>query len=106
VAVPPKKKVDLPDHVRAAALAEAELSYRDTLSSEERFKVQLYLKVQQGLTTYELAEHFQGRGLQVSQPTIARWVNYGEEVYNRRESARDQQPGEDPVRSGERAAVG
>jgi hypothetical protein len=104
--VPPKKKVDLPDHVRAAALAEAELSYRDTLGAEERFKVQLYLKVQQGLTTYELAEYFQSRGLQVSQPTIARWANYGEEAYKRRESARDQQSGQDPVRPGQREPIG
>jgi transposase len=104
--VPPRKKIDLPDHVRAAALAEIELSYRDTLSAEERFRVQLYLKTEQGLTTYELAEYLIGRGVQVSQPTIARWVKHGEEIYKRRESTRDQQPGEDPFRPGEPLPLG
>lgn len=97
--VPPKKRVTLSDHVRVAALAEVELSYQDTLNADERFKVLLFLKTEQGLTTYELAEYLQGRGVQVSQPTIARWVRHGEEIYKRREQG-SQSSGEDPVRPG------
>lgn len=94
--MPPKKKVDLPDHVRAAVIGEVKLGYEAAADAEERSKIRIYLATEQGLSTYELAE-----SLGVSQAVVSKWSRQGKEAYERRESARDHQLGEDPVRSGE-----
>jgi Trp operon repressor len=99
--VPPKKKVELPDHVRAAVLADVALTHQQALDADERDKIRIYLALEQGVTTRELEE-----SLGVPQATISRWGRHGKEAFEARESARDQQLGEDPLRSGEREPVG
>ena len=106
--MPPKKKVDLPDHVRAAVLADVALTHQQALDAEERDKIRIYLALEQGVTTREIEEE-----LRVPQATVSRWSRQGKEAWERREqgkeareSARDRQPGEDPVRSGEPVPLG
>jgi DNA-directed RNA polymerase specialized sigma24 family protein len=99
--MPPKKKVDLPDHVRSAVLAEVSLDYEAAAAAEERSKVRIYLATEQGLSTYELAER-----LGVSQAVVSKWSRQGKEAYETRESARGQQSGEDPLRRGELEPLG
>jgi hypothetical protein len=106
-AVPPRKKVTLPDHVRDAVLTDIALTYQNALDADEAAKIRLFLATEQGLDTYEIAEK-----LGISQTSASKYARQGKEALARRseggasESARGQQPGEDPVRSGERAAVG
>lgn len=106
--MPPKKRVDLPEHVRIAVLGEVRLDYVAAAKAEERTKIRIYLATEQGLTTYEIAE-----GLGVSQAVVSKWSRQGKEAYERqreeesaRESARDQRLGQDSVRPGEREPVG
>ncbi|MBA2951409.1 transposase [Streptomyces himalayensis] len=99
--MPPRKKIDLPDHVRDAVLADVKMDYEQAINADERSKIRIYLATEQGLSTYELAEE-----LSVSQSVISNWKRQGEEAYKRREQARDQQLGEDPLRPGELFAHG
>lgn len=99
--VPPKKRVDLPEHVRAAVLADVHLDYVSAADALERSKIRIYLATVQGLTTYEIADD-----LGVSQAVVSKWSRQGKEIYDRRESARSQRLGQDPVRSGERQPIG
>lgn len=99
--MPPKKKVELPDHVRKAALADVKLSYRLSIEADESAKIRIYLGTEQGLSTYEIAED-----LGVSQPVVSKWSRQGREAYERREEARNRRGGVDPDRSGELTALG
>jgi pimeloyl-ACP methyl ester carboxylesterase len=101
-AMPPKRKVDLPDHVREAALADVQLSQRVSAESEASFKIRIYLATEQGLGQSEIADR-----LGLSQPVISKYVRQGQELYNARQKAlgnaqtRDRSDSEDPDRSGE-----
>jgi transposase-like protein len=99
--VPPKKKVTLPDHVREAALADVELSHQQAMEADERDKLRIFLAVEQGLSTYEIADR-----LGVSQQVVSKWRRQGEEVYKQREQARSERLGIDPDRPAELAANG
>lgn len=96
-----KRRVDLPDHVREAVLGDVGLSLRQAEDAEERMKVRIYLAIEQGLTTRELAE-----GLRISQSSVSNYAREGKEAYDRREQERSGSPGDDPVRPGEREPVG
>jgi transposase-like protein len=87
--------------VRAAVLADVELTHQQAIQAEENDKIRIYLASEQGLTTYDMAQR-----LGVSQSVVSNWRRQGEEAYKRRESARDHQAGSDPVRSGEREPNG
>ncbi|MGW2513626.1 helix-turn-helix domain-containing protein [Streptomyces scopuliridis] len=87
--MPPKKKVDLPDHVREAVLDDVALSHQEAIDAEERDKIRIFLATEQGLSTYEIATK-----LGVSQQVVSKWSRQGEEARNRRR-------GGDPHRSGE-----
>jgi hypothetical protein len=107
--VPPKKRVDLPDHVRKAVLDDIELTHGAALDAEERDKIRIYLATEQGLDTYEIAERLGN----VSQPTVARWALKGKEAFERRErekgareSAGGDPAGRDLGGSGEREPDG
>lgn len=98
--MPPKKRIDLPDHVREAVLADIALTHEEAVRADERDKVRIYLGTVQGLDTYEIAE----RLADVSQPTVARWAQKGKEAYERRrreqeerESAGSKPAGGDPL---------
>jgi transposase-like protein len=85
--------VELPDHVRAAVLADVGLTHQQAITAEENDKVRVYLAVEQGVTTYEICQE-----LGVSQSVVSNWRRQGEEIFRRRESARSNQAGVDPVR--------
>lgn len=99
--MPPKKKVQLSDDVRAAFKAQLADAKRVSDQATENFYVQVYLMNRSGLTFSEIAEIFETRT-----STVSDWKRKGEEAYGRRESARDQQFGEDPLRSGELEPLG
>jgi predicted DNA-binding protein YlxM (UPF0122 family) len=99
--MPPKKRVDLPDHVRAAVLADVGVSYEQSVSADEAAKIRIFLATEQGLTTGEIAEQ-----LNVSQQSVSRYSREGKEALARREQTRGQHAGEDPLRPGEREPVG
>jgi DNA-directed RNA polymerase specialized sigma24 family protein len=106
--MPPKKKVDLPDHVREALLGDVHMTYENALDAkalqeraDERFKIRIYLATEQGMTTREIAEE-----LGIAQTSVSKYANQGREAYERREQARSQPAGEDPVRSSQREPVG
>lgn len=104
--MPPKRRVDLPDHVRAAVLADVELSYQQSVEFDEATKIRIYLATEQGLTTNEIAEGLMAKGWEISQQTVSRYSRQGKEAFARREQTRSQRTGEDPLRPGERHPVG
>ena len=95
-AMPPKKRVDLPDHVREAVLGDVGLSYQSALDAEENSRIRIYLATEQGLTTQEIANQ-----LGISQTSASKYAREGKEAYLRREQARNSGSGHDPVRSPE-----
>lgn len=102
--MPPKKKVTLPDHVRAAVRAEVGLSYQNAREADETSKIRIYLAIEQGLDQDELAEELGD----VSQQTISRWARQGKDILARREREKRQREsaggwpaGQDPLRPGE-----
>lgn len=92
--MPPKKRINLPDHVREAVLDDVQLSHKEALEADERYKIRIYLATVQGMTTYEIADR-----LGVSQSVVSKWSREGEQARNRRRGA-------DPDRPGELAANG
>lgn len=98
--MPPKKRVELPDHVRNAVLGDVLLGYEAAADAEERSKIRIYLATEQGLSTYEIAER-----LNVSQAVVSKWSRQGKEAYERREQG-SHSAGEDPVRPGELEPLG
>ncbi|GAA1427684.1 hypothetical protein GCM10009601_39370 [Streptomyces thermospinosisporus] len=105
--MPPKKKVTLPEHVRAAVLADIELTHQTAIQAEENDKVRIFLATQQGLDTYEIADK-----LGISQSSVSKYARQGREILERRRreaEAREsggQPSGEDPFRPGEPEPVG
>jgi transposase-like protein len=87
--VPPKRKIDLPDHVRDAVLDDVKLSQDISLSATENFKIRIYLAVQQGVSTYEIAER-----LGVSQSVVSKWSREGEQTRSRRLGGDPDRPAE------------
>jgi transposase-like protein len=77
--VPPRKKIELPDHVRSAVLDDLLLVHMETIAAEEREKIRIHLAVEQGLTTAEIASR-----LEVSQSVVSKWRKQGEEARDRR----------------------
>lgn len=100
--MPPKKKVDLPDHVRAAVLADIALTHQSAITADENDKVRIYLATVQGLDTYEVAAE-----LRISQTTASKYARLGREILERREREKREREqgshpaGDDPVRPGE-----
>lgn len=99
--MPPKKKVDLPDHVRAAVLSDVGLSFHQRNDADDSLKLRIYYAVEQGLTTQEIADQ-----LGISQTSASKYRTQGEEIHKRREQARDLGIDEDPHRPAEREPVG
>jgi IS30 family transposase len=89
-------------------LADVELDYLASLEADEKSKIRIFLALEQGVTTREIEDQ-----LHVPQQTVSRWGRQGREALERRaaerrarESARDQQSGEDPLRRGELEPLG
>jgi transposase len=96
----------LSDDAREAFKAQLADAKRVADQQMENFHIQVYLMNRSGLTFDEIAAVFDTRS-----STVTDWKRKGEEALERRErekreSARDQQLGEDPLRSGEREPVG
>lgn len=99
--MPPRKRVDLPDHVREAVLSDVGLSYEQSLASDENFKIRIYLANEQGLTTREIADE-----LKIGQTSVSKYLREGREAYERRQQARGSRAEPDPDRPGEREPIG
>jgi DNA-binding transcriptional regulator YiaG len=99
--VPPRKKIQLSDDVREAFKGRLTHSKEIADRAEEDFHIEVFLMNKSGLTFEEIATQLNTRT-----STVSDWKKKGEEAFGRRESARDQQPGEDPVRSGELEPLG
>ncbi|MFK4187242.1 hypothetical protein ACI2L4_25005 [Streptomyces sparsogenes] len=105
--MPPKKRVALPDSVRDAVLADVELTYRESIDTDTRSKIRIFLATEQGLSTYDIAHK-----LGVSQGVVSKWSRLGKEALARREEERqrgqegNRSRGDDPDRSGEPSPVG
>lgn len=98
--MPPKKRVDLPDHVRAAVLGDVAHSCDVWTRAEEDFKIRTYYAVEQGVTQREIADQ-----LGVTQQVVSKYASQGREFLAERERVRVEQAGagrdrEDPDRSG------
>ncbi|MFG3718237.1 hypothetical protein ACGF8D_10615 [Streptomyces massasporeus] len=97
----------MPDHVRAAVLADISLTHQAAITAEENDKIRIYLATEQGLDTYEIADE-----LRISQTSVSKYARQGKEIFERRtQEAREREPGgrpasEDPVRSAEPEPVG
>ncbi|MFJ2176435.1 hypothetical protein ACIOHE_26530 [Streptomyces sp. NPDC087851] len=87
--MPPKKRVELPDHVREAVLDDVALSHEQAITAEENDKIRIHLALVQGVTTYEIAAK-----LGVSQTVVSKWGRQGEEARNRRRGSDPHRPGE------------
>lgn len=103
--MPPRKRVDLPDHVREAVLSDVAITHQQALDADERDKIRIYLATEQGLTTDEIAEELKAAGWEISQQSVSRYARAGKEALERRQQARSQRAEPDPDRSGEREPV-
>lgn len=99
--MPPRKKIQLSDDVREAFKGRLTHSKEIADRAEEDFHIEVFLMNKSGLTFGEIALQLNTRT-----STVSDWKKKGEEAFERRESARSRQLGEDPVRSGERQPVG
>lgn len=97
----------MPDHVRAAVLADLALTHQTAIAADENDKVRVYLATEQGLDTYEIAEQ-----LGISQSAVSNYRRQGKVIFERRmqeereRESGDQPTGEDPVRPGELEPLG
>lgn len=91
-----RKKITLPEHVRAAALADLEAMYREWQEQirGESFKLRVYLALEQGLLQGEV-----GQRCGVGQTQVSNWKVAGEQI------ARNRGLVGDPDRPGEREQV-
>lgn len=71
-----RKRMDWPPRVRSLLLDNVRRSHEDALAADTALKVRIYITVQQGLTTREIAEH---TGL--SQTTISKYRIAGEKAH-------------------------
>lgn len=93
--MPPKKRIELPEEVREALLDEVSLTYEVAQQATETSKIRMYLAIQQGLTTREIADQLNARSVKpVSQSTISNWSREGEQARKRRDRERAERPGE------------
>lgn len=103
--MPPKKRIELPDHVREAVLGDVYHSCDVWSRAEEDFKIRVYYAVEQGVTQGEIGDR-----LRLSQAVVSKYARQGKEILAERERRRrlesegDLRSGEDPFRSGELAA--
>ena len=74
-----RKRMDWPPHVRELIGEELRLSYEAARAAETAFKIRIYIAVEQGVTTREIAE-----ALGVSQTAVSKYRMQGEAAYRER----------------------
>lgn len=74
-----RKRVEWPAHVRAMLGEELRLAQDAARAAEEAFKIRVYVAVEQGLTTAEIAED-----LGISQTSASKYRVQGEALYQQR----------------------
>ncbi|MFG3509627.1 hypothetical protein ACGF5F_29465 [Streptomyces sp. NPDC047821] len=94
--MPPKKRIELSDEVRAAFTERLQHSKACADRGVEDFLIDVYLMNKAGMTIAEI-----GVSLGTKTSTVGDWKRKGEEAYTRREQERSGRPGGDPDRSGE-----
>ncbi len=77
-----RERVEWPAHVRELLGEELIRSHEEALAAKEAFKIRVYIAVEQGVTTREIADH-----LGISQATISRYRIEGETAYRERQAA-------------------
>jgi DNA-directed RNA polymerase specialized sigma24 family protein len=83
VNMPPRKHV-LPELVRKAALEGTRAAKQESDAAEDRFKMDVYLKTEMGLTQNEIAI-----ALGISQPLVSSYRTQGRAVYERWAAEKD-----------------
>lgn len=81
-AVTAGKRVDWPPHVRALLGQDLHLSHEAAQAAEIAFKIRVYVAVEQGLTTAEVAQE-----LGISQSSVSKYRIQGEAAYRERLAA-------------------
>ncbi|MFF7096384.1 helix-turn-helix domain-containing protein [Streptomyces rubradiris] len=74
-----RRRVDWPPHVRKMIGEELRLTYEAAHAAEDAFKVRVYIAVEQGVTTREIATE-----VGISQQTVSRYRADGEALYRAR----------------------
>jgi DNA-directed RNA polymerase specialized sigma24 family protein len=77
-----KKRMEWPPHLLEAVLEDVRLSHEAVREADTRFKIRVYLAVEQGLTTREV-----GDALGIPQATLSRYRREGEAAYRDRRAA-------------------
>lgn len=77
-----RKRVEVPPHIRALLGEELRLSYEAATAAETAFKIRVYVAVEQGVTTQEIADE-----LGVSQSVVSKYRIQGEAFYRKRREA-------------------
>jgi DNA-binding NarL/FixJ family response regulator len=80
-AVTYRKRVEWPPHVRAMLGEELRLAHEAARTAETAFKIRVYIAVEQGLTTQQIADD-----IGLSQATISRYRIDGEAAYQERQA--------------------
>ncbi|MEV6833515.1 hypothetical protein AB0N17_03120 [Streptomyces sp. NPDC051133] len=77
-----RRGVDWPPHVRKMIGDDLRLSHEAARAAEDAFKIRVYIAVEQGVTTREIATE-----IGVSQQTVSRYRIEGESLYQHRQAA-------------------
>ncbi|MGW4560092.1 hypothetical protein ACWEOV_41755 [Streptomyces sp. NPDC004365] len=75
------KRVDWPPHVRAMLAEELRQSLREAQAAKEQFKVRVFLAVEQGVTTRDIASR-----LGISQAAVSKYRIQGEAAIRERQA--------------------
>ncbi|MGW2550675.1 hypothetical protein [Streptomyces sp. NPDC001635] len=75
------KRVDWPPRVRAMLAEELRQSFREAQAAKEQFKVRVYLAVEQGVTTRDIASR-----LGISQAAVSKYRIQGEAAFHERQA--------------------
>ncbi|CAM5620811.1 hypothetical protein [Streptomyces aurantiogriseus] len=77
-----RKRMEWPPHVRQMVGEELRLAHEAAQAAEVAFKIRVYIAVEQGLTTREVAEH-----IGISQAAASKYRIQGEAAYRARQTA-------------------
>jgi len=77
-----RKRIDWPSHVREAIGEDLRLTHEAAQAAEALFKTRVYLAVEQGLTTQQVADE-----LGISQASASKYRMQGEAAYRERQAA-------------------